>query len=195
MKTPRPLTDEKELLLRLQQGDHRAFNRLYDAFRDKLFGNLYHMLRDRDTVEELVQDLFMNVWNNREQIDPDRPIKAYLFRIAANLARNAMKRAYHDQRMRSAMVASAGETYTHVEEDLIREENTARLHRLLDQLPPQRRQVYVLCKLDGKTYKEVSAELGISEVTVNDHIKKANAYFRNLHFDPLVLLALGILLL
>lgn len=185
--------EDQELVRQLRQGNHNAFNKLYDLYKHRLFGNLYRILKDRDTVEELVQDLFMNVWKGRQQIDPERPFKAYLFQIAANLAKNSLRKAYNDQKMRTLMMASAEASYTHIEEQLFREENKAQLEQLLNQLPPQRKRVYMLCKLEGRSYREVSELLGISESAVNDHIKKANTYFATLRIDPLFVVAFSTL--
>lgn len=184
-------SEEKDLLIKLRDGDHATFGHIYHTYKRQLLGNLYKILKDRAVVEELVQDLFMNLWSNRTNIDPEKPIKAYLFRIAANLAKNTIRSAYYDQRMRAVMMAASKASYTHIEEQLFQQENRALLNQLLDKLPPKRREVYTLCKLEGKSYKEVSQLLRISEVTVNDHINKANAYFRQINTNPLLWIALS----
>ena len=180
MAASSPLTDEKDLLRKLRDGDHNAFEKLYHDYKRQLLGNLLKIVKDRETVEELVHDLFFNVWKNRHTIDPDKPIKAYLFRAASNLALNALRKAKYESRMRNVLFSMASNGYTHVEEDIRKKENADLLNRLLNQLPPQRLKAYTLCKLEGKTHKEVSELLNISEATVNDHITKANQYLRNL---------------
>lgn len=167
-------------MLRLKQGDHDAFEQLYHNYKDRLIGNLLRILKSRELVEEQVQDLFMNVWKGRDKIDPEKPFKAYLFTIAANMSKNVIRRAYYDKRMRAALLPIEDRVYMHIEEHINLIENKEILERLLEKLPPQRRMVYTLCKLDGKSYKEVSELLQISENTVNDHIRKANLSFREL---------------
>ncbi|QBQ40631.1 RNA polymerase sigma-70 factor [Sphingobacterium psychroaquaticum] len=172
---------ERELVYRLKQGDHDAFEQIYHIYKDRLIGNLLRILKSRELVEEQVQDLFLNIWKGRDQIDCEKPFKAYLFAIAVNMAKNVIRRAYYDKRMRAALQPIEQRIYMHVEEHICSAENKQILNSLLDKLPPQRRTVFTLCKLEGKSYKEVSELLHISENTVNDHIRKANLTLRQLH--------------
>lgn len=177
-------TQETELVTRLRNGDHDAFESIYYAYKDCLLGNLLRILKSRVLVEEIVQELFLNVWKTREQIDPTQSFKAYLFRIAANMANNAIRRAYYDRRMRAQLLPIEQRIYQHIEEGITTEENKQILQSLLDRLPPKRRTVFTLCKLEGKSYKEVSELLNISESTVNDHIRKANLALQQFRTDP-----------
>ncbi len=174
---------EKELLFRLKAGDHDAFETIYHIYKDRLIGNLLKVLKSRELVEEQVQDLFLNIWIGRDNIDPHKPFKAYLFRIAANMAKNVIRRAYYDIKMRAALLPVEERMYTHIEERIASQENKEVLDSLLNKLPPQRRTVFTLCKLEGKSYREVSELLNISENTVNDHIRKANLTLRQLSVD------------
>ncbi len=174
---------EKELLLRLKDGDHGAFEEIYHIYKDKLIGNLLRILKSRELVEEQVQELFLRIWNGREDIDPDKPFKAYLFRIAANMAKNIFRKMSYDKQMRSTLLPIEQRIYTHVEERIASQENKKILDSLLDKLPPQRRMVFTLCKLEGKSYREVGELLNISENTVNDHIRKANITLKQLSTD------------
>ncbi|HLT86847.1 MAG TPA: RNA polymerase sigma-70 factor [Sphingobacterium sp.] len=166
--------NEIELVRRLKEGDHDAFEMLYHVYKDRLIGNLLRILKSRALVEEQVQDVFLKVWKGRDKIDVEKPFKAYLFTIAANMAKNVIRSAYYDKQMRATLLPVDQRIYMHVEEQITADENKQVLHNLLEKLPPQRRTVFTLCKLEGKSYKEVSELLNISENTVNDHIRKAN---------------------
>lgn len=171
---------ERQLLIQLRKGDNMAFERLYFLHREKLLSAMWRMLKSRELVEELVQEVFLKLWESRDKIDTEKPLKAYLFHIAGNLAKNIIRRAYYDKRMRALLLPVNEMVYSHIDEALRDKENKALLDELLNKLPPQRKKVYTLCKLEGKSYKEVSQMLDISEGTVNDHIRKANLYFKNL---------------
>jgi len=170
--------EDRDLLIQLREGDHAAFQTLYHRYKMRLAGNLLRILKSPEWVEEVLQDLFMRLWTHREQIDPERPIKAYLFRVAENLVRDMFRRAARDQRMQQHLLRAIGEVYTHVEEQLMSQELKEELRIAIELLPPKRKEVYVLCKLEAKSYEEVSQLLQISPGTVNDHIKKANAFLR-----------------
>jgi len=75
-------------------------------------------------------------------------------------------------------MAMAVEYYTHSEEALLAKDNQKVIERIVHQLPPQRRQVYMLCKIDGMSYEEAARALHISASTIRDHIVKANKTIR-----------------
>src|SRR3546814_923282 len=80
--------------------------------------------------------------------------------------------------MQQHLLAATSDTYSHVEESLISLEITKELYQAIEMLPPKRRKVFILCKLESKSYEEVSRLLNISPGTVNDHIRKANSFLR-----------------
>src|SRR5690606_8488136 len=89
----------------------------------------------------------------------------------------------YDRQMRSTLLPMEQRIYTHVEEHIASQENKKILDSLLDKLPPQRRMVFTLCKLEGKSYREVGELLNISENTVNDHIRRANITLKQRSLD------------
>lgn len=81
MKTLNAIS-EKELLLRLQEGDHGAFGKLYDTYHYNLVGHLIRLLKSTELAKEVAQDTFMALWEHRDRIDVEKPVKPYLFKIA-----------------------------------------------------------------------------------------------------------------
>ncbi|RKE52393.1 RNA polymerase sigma factor [Sphingobacterium detergens] len=172
------LEDEQALLSRLKKGSYEAFEEVYGRYNRQLAGNLMKLLKNREMVGEALQEIFMRLWNNREKINPEKPIKAYLFRIGENLVYDAFRKASRDEKMRAYFMAFTTEAYEHIEKALFEQENRQMLYDAIDQLPPQRRKVYSLCKLEEKNYKEISELLGISTAAVNAHVTKANAFLK-----------------
>lgn len=166
--------DEKDLLLRLRDGDHKAFHQLYDRYSDKLIFNLIRLVKNDVLVEEIVQETFLTLWEKRETLDPEKSLGGFLFRISANKAQNIFKRSVYDHKMREYLYPILDAGYEQIETQLFRKENEKLLHELLDKLPPKQREVYTLCKLEGLTYQQASKRLNISESTINSHILRAN---------------------
>lgn len=181
------------LVKKLKEGDHEAFEQVYDLYKDRIIGNLLRILKDRSLVEELTQDLFLQIWNNKEDIDLEKSFKAYVFTIANNLAKNALKRAYHDLKMRSAILSVSQQSYEHIEQEIEIKDNKKLLYDLLDILPPKRKHIFILCKIEGKTYEEVSQMLNVSHNTINDHIYKANLTLKKYCIDKNVLASAALL--
>lgn len=171
------LTDlsEKELIVMVNRGHHGAFFEVYDRFKGALSYNLLRVLKDSELAEEVLQDVFLMLWEKRAELDPDRSISGYLYTSAINKTKNIYRQLATDQRMREAFLRDLESSYSS-NAHLIMEEKEVKdvLYSLLDRLPPQQRKVFILCKLDGLSYREVSELLQISETTVNSHIRNAN---------------------
>ena len=115
----------------------------------------------------------MKIWDNRQNIDIDQSFRSYLFRIAENKAYDFFRKAARDKKLQAQVLVAATEHYEHIESMLFNKENLAILNGAIESLPSQRQQVFRLCKLERKSYQEVSELLGISTSTVSDHIVKA----------------------
>ncbi len=189
--------DEKELLLKLRNSEKPAFEELYHRYKIRLTGNLLRMLKSPELVEDVMQDIFLGIWENRKNIDPEQSIKPYLFTSAANRAKNIFRKAANEQQFKAYLLPRWKENYTHVEEVLFSQDNKQLLEELLKSLSPQQRMVYTLCRMEGKSYKEVATLLNITEATVNAHISKANKTLKELTKNNPIFLwtAFGVLLL
>ena len=121
----------------------------------------------------------MKIWDNRQNIDIDQSFRSYLFRIAENKAYDFFRKAARDKKLQAQVPVAATEHYEHIESMLFNKENLAILNGAIESLPSQRQQVFRLCKLERKSYQEVSELFGISTSTVSDHIVKATRSSKN----------------
>jgi len=165
--------DEKEMVLLLKEGDRKAFDHLYRAYNKRIYNNLRKLLHSDEIAEELLQELFYKLWLKRDLLDEQQSFSAYLFRMAANLAYDHFRKAALDQKLQAHLIASGSELYDHIDSLISYKESNEHLQKAIALLPPQRQKIFRLCKIEGKTYDEVSVLLGISTSTINDHIVKA----------------------
>ena len=165
-------------VLALKAGDEQAFKAVYDHFSHRLYGNLLKLVKSEEIARELLQEMFFKVWEKRGNIDPEKSFHAYLFRIAENMAYDFFRKVARDKKLQIHLMDRASEAFNHVEERLINKENRDLLQQAINALPPRRRQVFQLCKLDGKSYEEAALELGLSTSTISDHIVKATHFIR-----------------
>lgn len=182
MQTPEQL--DKTLLARLQKGDVHAFAAVYERYKQPMALRLLQLVRNDSYAEELLQDLFMKVWEHRDQINPELSFKAYLYRIATNMAFNFMHRANKERDILERIIRSSTELYDHIETKLLNKENQLLMARLLDGLPVQCRSVFTAVRLDGLSHKEVAELFGISVHTVNNHVQKASKYLKSYLTSP-----------
>ncbi len=171
-------TDEKVLLGRLAEGDAPAFTALYEKYSLKLYANIFRLVKSEDTAKEILQELFLKIWELRGQIDPEKSFKSFLYKIAGNLVYDHFRKVSRDKRLSDNLLYLLEEEYSHSEESIIYNESLELLNMAINRLPEMRRRVYVLGKMEGKTYEEISAQLGISHSTISDHIVKANRFIK-----------------
>ena len=186
-------TDEKALLLQLKNGDERAFEILYNHYKFRVAGNLFKLVKSDDLVKEILQELFFKIWEVRTQINPEKSFKSYLFRIAENLVNDYFRKVAKDKRLLARVVASSSELYLHIEEDMLSKEEALKLQEAINLMPPQRKMVFTLCKLEGKSYKEVEEIMGINVKTISSHMLQANRFLRT-HFKDSSALTISVVL-
>lgn len=172
------MTSENEnlnlLIQQLQQGSERAFTILYDKFSKQLYRNILRLVKDEFIAQELLQDLFFKIWEKRLNIKIEGSFKSFLYKVAENLVFMYFRKVAKDNRLIENLIIANIEFDINAEDIIISRQDLELLHAAIAKLSPQRKQVYTLCKLEGKSYDEVSNELGISTSTISDHIVKAN---------------------
>lgn len=168
----------RTLLMKIMNSDHRAFHELYDHFSAQLYANILRMVRDSELASEVLQDVFMKIWEKRENLDPEKSLNAYLHQIARNLVYDHFRKLALDKKLESRFTMADTEAYSHIEEQLFYKESNQLFLEAIAKLSPQRKQVFTLCKLEGKSYHEVSKLLQISTSTISDHLLKSNKFIR-----------------
>lgn len=170
--------DEKKLLFQLKAGNEKAFEQLYNLYSLRLYRFLLKLIKDEEIAQDLLQDVFIKIWEKREMLDPAKSFRPYLFRIAENNVIDFFRKAACDKKLEMKLAAACTEMYSHIEEAIYSKENSVILDQAVKQLPPQCQLVFTLCKLEGKSYKEVSQILGISVATISNHLQKASQSIR-----------------
>ncbi|SMD02192.1 RNA polymerase sigma-70 factor, ECF subfamily [Pedobacter africanus] len=167
------LPDEKQLLILLKQGDDHAFEEIYHLHSNRLYNNLLRLVKSEDMAMDLLQDLYVKLWNNRSAIDVDKSIGSYLFSIAKNLAIDFFRKAARETSLQNHLIAVGTELHNHVDEVFFHKETAAILDKAIQALPPQQQKIFNLCKMEGKSYEEAASILGISSATVGNQLVKA----------------------
>ena len=164
---------QNELLIRLKYGDEQAFNAIYKIFSPSLYLRILRMVKDEDVADELLQELFIKLWDNHPKIDPDKSFQSYIYTIAQNLVYNYFRKVSSDNHLIQSLLVRSTEQYLNGQQILENKEISGILKDAIDQLTPQRKLVFNLCKLEGKSYEETSRILGISVATVNSHMTQS----------------------
>jgi len=164
---------ESQLLADLKAGEQNAFNHFYQKYSLQLYRKLLKMVHVDVIAEELLQDLFMKIWDKRIQIDPEQSFQAYLYRIAEHIVYDYFRKLTREAKMHNFLTANATEIYEQFDKHDLEGEIREKVQEAVSRLPEQQKLVFTLCKLEGKSYEEVSAMLGITKGTINTHITRA----------------------
>lgn len=162
-----------ELLLLLKRGDIEAFTQIYELNSESLYYNLLKLIKVKPIAEELLQDIFVALWEKRTTISVETHLSGYLFGIAQHKVQDFFRKVKRDKKQYDYMCQLAMGDAETVEKKLLRKEEMNTLSRAIENLSPQRKKIFKLCKLEGRSYQEVSVVLGISMSTINDHVVKA----------------------
>ncbi len=186
---------DNELLQRISAGDEAAFAVMFERYRGKLTVFLTNFLKSEAVAEELVQDVFIKLWQGRESLKDVQDLNAFLYRVARNKAIDFFRAAKKDSKLKEGIYRLlSGEQADAADRDLLYREYEAGLRAALQLLPPQQARAWHLSKEKNKSHLEIAEIMGISKTTVNTHITEANKFIRR-HLSQTFDLALIIVLL
>jgi len=187
---------DSELIELICKDSTLAFAALYNRYRHETYRYIITLVKVPELAEDLVQDVFIKIWDVRGRLEIRHNFRSYLFRICHNSAIDLNKRIAADRRLLDQvlnhwrMIAEA-EPFT--QEELLRYDKL--VDEALNTLSPQRRKVYELCKKENKSYEEVARELDISPGTVKTHMKQTlsllRSYIRKQADIPILIILLG----
>lgn len=164
---------EKEMLAEVSKGSERAFRKLYDIYRSPIYAYSFSLLKSASNANEIVQDVFMKVWMNREHLDPERSFKSFVFTIAKNSSLNFLQKAANDRKLREEIFYKSQKWYDPIGTSIKEKEFEQIKSRAIEGLPPKRRQIFKMSREEEKSYEEISVELGISISTVKNQMSKS----------------------
>lgn len=170
---------DPELQELLINDDYRAFTTLYGRYSVSVKGFLLKLLKSAALSEDIAQEVFIKIWANRKKLNEIRTFKAYLFISARNRALDSLKAAFRSDVAMSEIVSNFVAQRSTTDEDLLNKEYLNFLNRILDSLPERSREIFSLCREQGKSYDEVASILGISRNAVKNHMVYSMKVLRN----------------
>lgn len=161
--------DDKSLAKRIKSGDHEAFRDVFDTLSPMLLGYLLRMGGRKEDAEDVIQQTFITLWEKRNEIDENRSLRAFLFRIATNRLLNVFRneRKFSPEHIEQDSFGKTHETIT--EQEL----TFQYFNKAVASLPEKRRHVFELCFIQQFTYKEAGEILGVTQKTIENHMISA----------------------
>lgn len=165
--------EEKELLQRCVAGDEAAFKILFLDYWDRIYASIFHICKQPELAEDLAQEVFVRVWQNRDRLHEIERFDAFLYRVAKNLVLDEFRKKilpnltndYFD----AYFSASGADVATQLED----KELKSILLTAVDKLPMQMRRVFTLHRFEGLSHQQIAEQLKISRVSSQTYMARA----------------------
>ena len=166
--------DNQNLVHLLQRGSVTAFDSLFEVYSGRLYNFVLKYLKNAADAEELVQVVFVKIWENRENLQSELSFKSYLFTISLNLIR----KHFNKKAIALRYIESLHENYLQQPLDTFSKDEDyesimEKINLIIEEMPPRRREIFIKSKLEGKSSKQIAEELGISNGTVDNQVSEA----------------------
>lgn len=185
-----PAHNEKDLLLRVSNGDAAAFAKLFKAHWDRVYSFATLIMRSSEIAEDITQEIFLSIWKNKSRAATIENLEAYLRTSTRNYAYSKLKRL----KLEDDYLAQLEETMEQDRRTSSFEPNYNQLSDVMErgirQLSPQQQKVFRMSRQKGMSHSEIAAELGLTPGTVKDYLVKALAHMRKFMKDYTAILLL-----
>ena len=159
-----------QLLFSLQKGNRAAFKTIFDLYHNKVHRFVHSLTKSDYVTEEIVQEVFIKIWTNRETLRPELSFEAFLFTIARNATYNYLRGMANQQALKEEFWKNINESNKQTEDTLLLAEYETIVEGILQNIPNQKRSIFILSRYQGKSNQEIADLLGISQKTVKNHL-------------------------
>lgn len=167
------LYDMRECFQNLARGDGGAFEIIFEFYKKRVFGVALKMLKSETEAEEIVQDVFLSVWLAKAKLGNINDPEAYLFTITYNTIYAHLKKTSRNQQLLNTIIHHLTQIQNTTDETIAAHETDRLINEAIQQLPPQQRTIYKLCKQEGLSYDEIAERMHLSRNTVRNHLAEA----------------------
>jgi len=171
---------EENLLIRqFKNGDHHSFEVLYQKYAPKLFGFSRKYLNSDIESEEIVQEVFIRIWEKKENIDEDQSFSSYIFQAAKHRIFNGFRKKVNEQAYLDFLILSDNSSSSFTEMEVEYREIKEKAELAISAMPPKRQEIFRLSREQGLKNKEIADKLQISIKTVENQMGQALKFLRN----------------
>lgn len=164
---------EFELISRIKEGDESAFRIVFDLYSSKLYAFSYRFLKEKEPCQEVVQEVFLNLWINRAKLDTQYPIAPCLYTITRRLTLNVLRQVATSQCAKNKMWLNVKKVSNETEEEVFLEDLSRFTEQVLSKMPKQQQLIFRMSRHQELSYDEIAEELNLSRNTVKNHLVAA----------------------
>ena len=170
---------ESKILKELRKGDHVAFEEIFKRYSRQLFQFALSYLKSKEVAEDIVQEVFVKIWNNRKDIKTDTSFQSYLFTITLNSVRKYFNQLSRLNELKHDILFEFSGNNPDFDDRSDYQFMLGKLEEFIQKMPEKRREVFIKKKIEEKSLKEISEELNITTKTVEYHITEAMRFLKS----------------
>lgn len=171
--------DDDKLIVMLQKGDVEAFDLIYNKYSGKLYKFGLKYLKSKSDAEELVQSVFIKIWENKKILRKELSFKSYLYTIAYNDICKLFRKRNNLQKFISDALNKNPHSSFLIDDSIDYQLLLGRVKQIIDTLPERQKSIFKKSREEGKTTKEIAAELDLSPGTIDNYISSAIKFIRS----------------
>lgn len=172
------MNSDSEIIRRIREGDKGEFETLFRSSYASLVRYAQTILKDTDSSEEIVQELFFRLWQDKEKLQIESSLKGYLFRSVHNRCLHFIEHQKVAERHAGEIAATADLTVEPVTEAIYFSELQVRVAKVLERLPQRCSEIFKMSRFEGMKYNEIALKLSVSLKTVEANMGRALKEFR-----------------
>jgi len=170
--------DESDMISGLCNGSKKAFEEIFYRYHQRIYNFCLRLLSSHDDAEEIVQNVFVALWEQKSQIDVSKPVLSYLFSIARYMVYSELRKLVYRKAVYEEIVLNETVFKETTKDDVLFNELRDVIQQLVNRLPQRQKEIFGLSRFSGLSYKEIAQKLGITENTVDTQIRRSLAYLR-----------------
>ena len=167
---------------KIKRSDREAFSELFNVMSPKLVRYAYGIIKDEASAYDVLQDVFLKLWEMREKLNPESSLQSLLYTMTRNASLNVNRREgylVHDEQVMEIRDVINSVSEPSSDERLDAVNLAAKIEKWIEELPARRKEAFILSRRHQCSHKEISEIMGLSERTVNTHIFLALKHLRN----------------
>ena len=170
---------DKKTIKKYKDGEVEAYDAIYRHYSGKILRFARGLVKDEDTSRDLVQEVFISLWEKRDQVDPNMNFDNYIFTITYNAVRKFFRKKSLESKVMDQFLRESPGIFDNADRELVYNELLDLANQAIEKLPLRRKTVYKLSRQEGMKIREIADKLNISPRTAEHHLASALKFLKD----------------